>query len=85
MKVDPTPAIELARRQLLDAGWHEREGNDLYKVDNIPRIAERCGVAPRTVWRWLGGADMKADTADRVAIHLGTHPALLWPDEWWQA
>jgi hypothetical protein len=80
--LDPEPALEMARRQLLDAGWHDHAGNDQFKTDAVTRIADRCSVTPRTIWRWLGGARMDERTADRVAITLGTHPLLLWPDEW---
>jgi hypothetical protein len=76
------PAVELARRQLIDAGWHELESFDRFTVDSAQRVADRCAVSRRTIHRWLAGAQTDERTADRVAIGLGTHPLLLWPDEW---
>lgn len=45
-------------------------------------VAEILGVADRTVSRWRNGQQVAEATADKVAIHLGYHPCLLWA-EWW--
>jgi len=86
VRFDPKPVLDLAQRQLLDAGWVEAEHNQFRHdvVASRQRIADRCGVTPRTVHRWYSGVQLSERTADRVAIALGTHPALLWPEwaEW---
>lgn len=44
-------------------------------------LAERLGVTSRTIFRWK--ADGIPDVqADRAAIAIGQHPALLWPTDW---
>jgi len=83
VRFDAEPVLDLTQRQLLDAGWVEAERNQ-FRFDVVAsrqRIADRCGVTPRTVQRWCDGVQLSERTADRVAIALGTHPALLWP-EW---
>lgn len=54
---------------------------DMVTVD---QAAEACGVSSRAWCRWMvkGGVDVW--TADRVAVHLGLHPCMIWP-EWCEA
>lgn len=45
-------------------------------------LAGWLGVSPRTVARVMASIELSEDTADRLAIALGLHPVLLWPEEW---
>lgn len=45
-------------------------------------VAAEVGVHPRTVMRWRH-TGLTWDHADKAAIHLGSHPALIWGNEWW--
>lgn len=53
----------------------------------IEQVTPRClatalGVAPRTVQRWQArGRVIPAKSCDRLAIGLGWHPCVIWP-EW---
>ena len=49
---------------------------------SVDYVANRCGVSSRTVARWRGGQRIRFDTADRVALNLGRHPAEIWRLEW---
>jgi FixJ family two-component response regulator len=44
-------------------------------------LAEQFGVTSRTIFRWRanGIPDLQAD---RAAIAIGEHPAILWPTDW---
>jgi hypothetical protein len=45
-------------------------------------IGMAIGYQPKTVQRWMrrGAVDWKY--GDRIAINLGWHPCVLWPEEW---
>jgi hypothetical protein len=45
-------------------------------------IANILGVARRTVLRWRHNG-LTWDSADKAAITLGSHPAILWGQRWW--
>lgn len=45
------------------------------------RVADATGYSTRAVSRWRKSGIMP-ETADIVAIRLGSHPMALWPDEW---
>lgn len=56
---------------------------DTVEVDGVQRItnariAELCGVGRTQVTQWRS-TGLPWDTADRIAVHLGLVPALLWP------
>lgn len=45
-------------------------------------VADRLGVSERRVQRWRRGVmQLNRWDADRFAVHLGLHPAQIWP-EW---
>lgn len=50
-------------------------------------IAEALGVGRKTVLNWRKGRYATVDpyAADRYAIRIGTHPGLVWGEEWWTA
>lgn len=52
---------------------------------NAIRIAAACGVSRRAVHRWLNTGVIPARSAEKVAEHLGQHPATIWGDDWWGA
>ena len=43
-------------------------------------IARWLEVPERTVSRWQEQGGMPLWTADRIAIRIGSHPALIWGD-----
>lgn len=54
---------------------------ELLEPDGAVRaLAELAGFAPRSIHRWRH-AGLTELVADRVAIALGAHPAVIWP-EW---
>lgn len=46
------------------------------------QFAEQCGVNKWTVYRWESTRLVSVNTADRVAIALGEHPASVWGADW---
>ncbi len=49
---------------------------------NLTLLSAQTGINLRTLNRWkTNGVPLFA--ADRIAVSLGTHPALVWPD-WYQ-
>jgi hypothetical protein len=60
--------------------------SDLSPSELARRMAERLGGVARhherTLHRARARGQLSARTADRVAISLGTHPALLWGEAW---
>lgn len=67
------PAAALHRalsraRQLYGLAWDE--------------LAERLGISFRTLIRLLAAQDLSLSVADGMAVRLGLHPVLLWPDHW---
>ncbi|MFN0090128.1 MAG: MerR family transcriptional regulator [Acidimicrobiales bacterium] len=59
--------------------WPFEELMVVCREDSAGRLADRLGVTARTVHRWRaeGLSDLQAD---RAAIAVGLHPALVWPD-----
>jgi transposase len=47
--------------------------------DNIRDIARRLGVSMKSVHRYKKHG-VPSQSADRLAIHIGSHPALVWPN-----
>lgn len=46
-------------------------------------LTELVAVLPlpaRTVFGWLARGSLRWDSADRMAVALGQHPAQIWPD-----
>lgn len=46
-------------------------------------IAAACGVSHRTVVRWMKSGTIPDQMTDRVATHLGWHPAAIWGADWY--
>jgi len=46
--------------------------------DSIADLARAVGVTTRTVSRWRASG-LTVHAADRAAIAIGTHPAMVWP------
>jgi hypothetical protein len=63
----PFDAIEAVVRSGIDG-----------QVCSIEDIALRLHCNRREIYRWRVNG-LTPERADRLAIHLGTHPALLWP------
>lgn len=47
-------------------------------------FARKLGISSRTLQRVMAMKTIGLYAADHMAIRLGTHPALVWPD-WWTA
>ena len=45
-------------------------------------LAERLDISFRTLIRLMSAETVTPVVADRMAVRLGLHPVLLWPDEW---
>lgn len=45
-------------------------------------MCRRAGVHTRSFYQWRRVGHLPAAVADRLAIALGLHPVLLWPEEW---
>ena len=45
-------------------------------------LAERLDISFRTLIRLMSARTVTPVVADRMAVRLGLHPVLLWPDEW---
>lgn len=44
-------------------------------------VAARTGIHPRMIALWCSQGSVPDQSADRLAVGLGFHPALVWP-EW---
>lgn len=67
----PAEALHLAlsrARQRYGLAWDE--------------LAERLDVSFRTLLRIMSAKRVSLADADRMAVRLGLHPVMLWPDEW---
>lgn len=53
----------------------------------VERYAERFGLTVRSAVRDYAavrdGRPLSSITADRVAVFVGEHPAIIWPDPFW--
>lgn len=64
--------------RVLFALFDEEDGDDL--------IGEALGVGRSRVNHWRHNRHhlLTAYHADRIAIRIGTHPAMLWGRQWWE-
>ena len=67
------PVEELVRRS-----WQPRNEQDGPVMFGPAAIADRLHINRTTIHRWQH-AGIPEDRADRVALQLGSHPAILWP------
>ena len=51
---------------------------------HLPRsiLAQQAGLDPGNFHRTCATGRIRWDAADRAAIRLGTHPVLIWGDQW---
>lgn len=74
MRLAPhVPAAPLQRlivrmKDGLGMTWHE--------------FGQRVGITSRTLQRAMASKTIGIYAADHMAVRLGSHPILLWPDEW---
>jgi len=71
------PVKELVRRS-----WQPSNEQDGPVMFGTTALADRLDVSRHTVIRW-GRDGIPEPRADELAIHLGTHPAILWP-HWYE-
>jgi hypothetical protein len=45
-------------------------------------LAERLDISFRALISLMSATTVTPVVADRMAVRLGLHPVLLWPDEW---
>jgi transcriptional regulator with XRE-family HTH domain len=45
-------------------------------------LADRLDISFRTLLRIMSATTVTPVVADRMAVRLGLHPVILWPDEW---
>ena len=45
-------------------------------------LAEELDLTFGTLLRIMGAETVPLDVADRMAVRLGLHPVVLWPDGW---
>jgi transcriptional regulator with XRE-family HTH domain len=67
----PAEALHLAlsrARQLYGLAWDE--------------LADRLDISFRTLLRLMSAETVTPVVADRMAVRLGLHPVVLWPEEW---
>lgn len=51
---------------------------------DVTTLALVAGASPRQIQRWrTGKTGISFRTADAVAIHLGSHPLLIWGEDYW--
>lgn len=48
---------------------------------SVRQVADAVGMQPRSIQRWKENGGVPVGTCDRVAIALGWHPCVIWP-EW---
>lgn len=72
-KVDAEPLIQLAASQ--------HPGSDAVGITTVGLAAQALNIAASELHRWRHQG-IPYYTADRLAIRLGYHPALVW-EEWW--
>jgi hypothetical protein len=74
----PAPLPLLFDARVLFALFHEDCDDAL--------IGESLGVGRTTVNKWRNNRQymLNAFYADRIAIRIGTHPAMLWGRQWWE-
>lgn len=67
----PAEALHLAlsrARQQYGLAWDE--------------LADRLGLSFGSLLRIMSAETVTPEVADRMAVRLGLHPFVLWPDEW---
>jgi|GEM_PF-5269812 len=65
----------------VERNWNGPETSLHPTVFSARDFALALNVNTRNVQRWRHRG-IQWWTADRLAVHLGTHPSLIWPDHW---
>lgn len=65
---------------LLCAARHHTNAEEI----TVEQLAVMCRVDTRTIARWKADRRVPVIAADRVAIGLGLHPALVWGACWFE-
>lgn len=74
----PDLSIRLPAEPLKRAIKHARRCREM----SWDEFAEDLGLTARTLLRVMAAKDLSIGIGDRLAIRLGLHPVLLWPNEW---
>ena len=64
----------------LCAARHHTNADDV----TVEQLAVMCSVDVRTIARWKADRRLPVIAADRVAISLGYHPAIVWGASWFE-
>ena len=56
-------------------------GHDVPGECTTGHVARRLHTSREVVYKWRRRG-LTITTADRLAVHLGLHPAIVWPTEW---
>ena len=51
--------------------------------DSVESICDWLDILPRTYQRWATDGGIPINSADRIAISLGRHPAEIWGRAYW--
>jgi DNA-binding transcriptional regulator YiaG len=70
------PLAPLIERVAIHLG---RPADEISQYD----FAQAVGVHQRTVCRWMRNGHLPENMSDRVAVHLGWHPAAIWGVDWY--
>ena len=85
MQTQTRPAVK--SRKTLPRIFDARVLFNLFDEDDGDElIGEALGVGRAAVNRWRRNERyyLTAYHADRIAIRIGTHPAMLWGRQWWE-
>lgn len=77
-RMGPSPQPRLFDARVFFALFDEEDDDTL--------IGEALGVGRTAVNNWRNNRKylLTAYHADRIAIRIGTHPAMLWGRQWWE-
>ncbi|MHB9019388.1 MAG: hypothetical protein ACYC3G_00720 [Minisyncoccota bacterium] len=76
-----TPLLRAAYELLREQADHRA---DYRASTGIRELAIQSGVNVRLLYRFLAAGEIDVFWADKLACGLGTHPFLLWGEEWLQ-
>lgn len=86
---DPAPLVAAARAvafrapgKFVDSSAGGVAWADPHPAPTIGAVAEALDVCPTTAARYIAGGRLRRDAADRAALALGLHPAIIWPKDW---
>jgi lambda repressor-like predicted transcriptional regulator len=73
----------LAAAPLADAieAWVRSQSFGRYEPTGVKELARRAGVHERTVQRIRGHRFVQVGVADRLALAMGLHIAVIWPSQ----